>query len=189
MKKVLTSAVMAMLACAGARAQELLIPHDYTETSPQELHLYEQNVLDCVEWLVNTPVDEQSADRQNVRKFVLEWIQATPNVAVYLDPQLMEFTQDSKYTDEMLTVYAGGYLSGLLRDKDTHGDLTLSGEATTKGETKADRIKGVTSAIETSLEFYDKNKDKLGRNNTLEKYKEMLHEGTLREHIESNIRD
>ena len=189
MKRLLTSVVVFMLAGICARGQEVLIPYDYTKTSPQELHIYEQNVLDCVEWLVNTPVDEQPADRQAVRKFVLEWIEATPSVAVYLDPQLMDFTKDSQYMEEILTVYAGGYLSGLLRDKDTRGNLESSASdvAYPKGLTKADRIKGATSAIETSLEFYDLNKDKLGRNSTLEKYKEMLDDGTLREHIESTL--
>lgn len=186
MKKFLMSAVL-MLMCISAWGQEdSLIPFDYTETNPQEFYKYEQNVLNCVDWLVNTPIGERPIDRQVISQFLLIWMQATPSVVLNFDPKLMEFAQNSQYMEEMMTIYVGGYMAGLLREKEAQGKLNQM-TVIPKGTTKADRITAASSAIEASLEFYDINKGTIGRNRMLEKYKKMQKEGTLQDYIEANL--
>ena len=185
MKKILMS-ILFVLTGASMWGQDSLIPFDYAESNPQDFYKYEQNVINCVDWLVNTPIDEKTIDRQVISQFVLIWMQATPSVVMNFDEKLIEFAQNSPYMEELLTVYAGGYMSGLLHEKESQGKLNQS-TMIPKGTTKTDRIKGATNAIERSLEFYDKNKGTIGRNRLLEKYKKMQEAGTLQEYIEANL--
>ena len=56
-----------------------------------------------------------------------------------------------------------------------------------KGTTNADKVTGAMSAIEGCIRFYDNNKEQIGRIRTLEKYKKMQKEGTLRDYVEGNL--
>lgn len=185
MKKLL---VAAMFAFAGlcAWAQDTLIPLDYTEAKPEDFYQYEQNVQNCVDWLMNTPLDERQMDRQVISQFVQVWMQASPTVVFYFDPKLMEFIDDSSYPDEQATVYVGGYMAALLKEKQEKGTLNRM-TALPKGISRADRITGAMGAIESSLEFYDNNRSVLGRNRSLEKLRKMQKEGTLREYVAAHL--
>ena len=186
MKKFLMSAMFMLIGISAWSQEDSLIPFDYTETDPQEFYKYEQNVLNCVDWLINTPIDEHTIDRQVISQFVLIWVQATPSVAINYDPKLLEFAQNIQHQEEVLMVYIGGYMAGLLREKEAQGKLNQM-TVVPKGTNKADRITGATNAIESTLKFYELNKDVIGRNRTLERYKKMQKEGTLNEYIEANM--
>lgn len=185
MKKLL---VAAMFAFAGlcASAQDALIPMDYTETKPEDFYRYEQNVLNCMTWLMETPLDERQMERQVISQFVQVWMQASPTVVIYFDPKLIEFLEVSSYPDEQATVYVGGYLTALLKEKQKQGTLDKM-TALPKGISKADRITGAMGAVESSVEFYDNNRGTLGRNRSLEKLRKMQKEGTLRKYVEANL--
>lgn len=185
MKKLLIAAML-MFTGYGAVAQDALIPMDYADANTQELYQYEQNVINCTEWLVNTPLGERDMDRQVIGQFVLIWMQASPSVVFNFDTKLMEFIENSSYQDEQATVYVGSYMTALLKEKEAAGTLNKS-TLLPKGVSKADKITGAIGAIEGSLEFYDKNYATLGRNRDLEKFRKMKKEGKLREYVEANL--
>lgn len=185
MKKLLLS-VMLICAALCASAQEALIPVDYLDTKPEEFYRYEQNVLNCVKWLIETPLDERQMDRRVINHFVQVWMQASPSVVVNFDNKLIEFLDHSAYRDDQAMVYIGGYMAALLKEKQEQGSLNKI-TALPKGVSKADRITGVMGAIGTSLEFYENNRKVLGRNRTLDELRKMQKEGTLREYVESNM--
>lgn len=185
MKKLLTAA-MFMLISYCAAAQDALIPMDYATTNPEEFYQYEQNVVNCTDWLLNTPLGERDIDRQVIGQFILIWMQASPSVVFNFDTRLMEFLNDSAYPDEQAAVYVGGYMTTLLKEKEAAGTLNKM-TALPKGMSKADKVKGAMGAIETSLDFYDKNYGTLGRNRSLKKLRKMRKDGTLREYVEANL--
>lgn len=161
--KGLIAATLVVIVPASLHAQEPLIPQNFLQTAPEAYYHYEPNVLECVEWL-----------------------RETPSIRISLDPTLTAFLDDAKYFEEQMTVYTGGYAAGLLELKSENGTLgkmTLS----PRGLSDEDRTAGATRAIEYSIAFYDRNRDLLGRNGKLERLKKMQEKGTLRQYVEANL--
>ena len=189
MKRFITSL---RLLCMGlsAMAQEALIPENYMETDPALAYQYEQNILNCSEWLINTPLTpEMQYPRMAVSQFVMMWMQVSPSIQINFDTTLMEFLDDLTSEDlqtNMATVYCASYMAGLIREKAAEGKINTS-TVVPKGTTNADKVTGAMSAIEGCIRFYDNNKEQIGRIRTLEKYKKMQKEGTLRDYVEGNL--
>lgn len=181
-----------MLLCMGltAVAQEALIPENYMETDPQKSYQYEQNILNCSEWLINTPMTpEMQYPRMAINQFVITWMQVSPSIQINFDTALMEFLGDissEEYMTNMTAVYCASYMAGLIREKEAEGKINTS-SIVPKGVSNADKVTGAMSAIEGCIRFYDNNKEQLGRIRMLEKYKKMQKEGTLREYVEGNL--
>ena len=165
--KGLIAATLVVIVPASLHAQEPLIPQNFLQTAPEAYYHYEPNVLECVEWLTETPLEADSFDRRTIGKFIA-------------------FLDDAKYFEEQMTVYTGGYAAGLLglkSENGTLGKMTLS----PRGLSDEDRTAGATRAIEYSIAFYDRNRDLLGRNGKLERLKKMQEKGTLRQYVEANL--
>lgn len=170
--KGLIAATLVVIVPASLHAQEPLIPQNFLQTAPEAYYHYEPNVLECVEWLTETPLEADSFDRRTIGKFIDTWLRETPSIRISLDPTLTAFLDDAKYFEEQMTVYTGGYAAGLLELKSENGTLgkmTLS----PRGLSDEDRTAGATRAIEYSIAFYDRNRDLLGRNGKLERLKKM----------------
>ena len=184
--KGLIAATLVVIVPASLHAQEPLIPQNFLQTAPEADYHYEPNVLECVEWLTDTPLEADSFDRRTIGKFIDTWLRETPSIRISLDPTLTAFLDDAKYFEEQMTVYTGGYAAGLLELKSENGTLgkmTLS----PRGLSDEDRTAGATRAIEYSIAFYDRNRDLLGRNGKLERLKKMQEKGTLRQYVEANL--
>ena len=184
--KGLIAATLVVIVPASLHAQEPLIPQTFLQPAPEAYYHYEPNVLECVEWLTETPLEADSFDRRTIGKFIDTWLRETPSIRISLDPTLTAFLDDAKYFEEQMTVYTGGYAAGLLELKSENGTLgkmTLS----PRGLSDEDRTAGATRAIEYSIAFYDRNRDLLGRNGKLERLKKMQEKGTLRQYVEANL--
>lgn len=180
------AAAFAAIVSAPLHAQEPLIPQDFLQTAPAAYYHYEQNVLECIAWLTETPLEADSFDRRAIGSFIDAWLRETPSIRISLDPALTAFLDGTQYFEEQMTVYAGGYAAGLLelkRENGTLGKMTLS----PRGLSDEDRTAGAARAIEYSIAFYDRNRDLLGRNGKLERLKKMQEKGTLRQYVEANL--
>lgn len=146
--KGLIAATLVVIVPASLHAQEPLIPQNFLQTAPEAYYHYEPNVLECVEWLTETPLEADSFDRRTIGKFIDTWLRETPSIRISLDPTLTAFLDDAKYFEEQMTVYTGGYAAGLLELKSENGTLGkmtlsprgLSDEDRTAGATPGHRI-------------------------------------------------
>lgn len=121
--KGLIAATLVVIVPASLHAQEPLIPQNFLQTAPEAYYHYEPNVLECVEWLTETPLEADSFDRRTIGKFIDTWLRETPSIRISLDPTLTAFLDDAKYFEEQMTVYTGGYAAGLLELKSENGTL------------------------------------------------------------------
>ena len=106
--KGLIAATLVVIVPASLHAQEPLIPQNFLQTAPEAYYHYEPNVLECVEWLTETPLEADSFDRRTIGKFIDTWLRETPSIRISLDPTLTAFLDDAKYFEEQMTVYTGG---------------------------------------------------------------------------------
>lgn len=150
----------------GLFAQSLEVPKDYKLKNAEDYEQYEDNIVECVNWLIKTPITKKTATRKNANKFVLEWISGSPKVLVEIQPKIVNFM--GSYPDYLL-IFMGGWAKYSIENDEYK-----------------DKVAGSLAGIEAVIEFYKNNKDDLKKEKHIEKYIKMQQKGTLKDYIKKH---
>jgi hypothetical protein len=82
MKKIFLTLFLATLSCA-LFAQDFEVPENVKLEKAEDYAPYEQDVIKCVNWLINTPITEQKSKRKDANAFLLKWINGSPDRILY----------------------------------------------------------------------------------------------------------
>lgn len=123
---------------------------------------YEKDVLSAINWMTSTPVDENPGQRKEAEKFLFTWVSGSPDVSVVIDPRIIDLSNDG----HLLLVYIGGWAKNAIENP------------------KADKEENLTAALNTTLEFYQNNKEALGKNKATEKLLKLKEKGKFEEHVQ-----
>lgn len=146
-------------------SQDFKVPANYKLEAAEDYAKYEQDVIDAVTWLQNTPVNEERGRRKEVVRFLMQWITGSPTVTIEIG-KLVTFMDDADY----LMLFMGGWTKYALTTKDF-----------------TDKVKGNQAGIESVIDFYKKNKDIMGTHKGVEKYIKLQEKGKLAKYIESKV--
>ena len=165
MKKNATALLVFMLLIsAQSFAQEFQVPENYAFNTKEDYYTYEKDVIEGINWLVNTPVSSNTAKRKEVNAFLMQWLSGSPYVTIELSQDIITFTD----CPDCLMVFLGGWTKYALETKDN-----------------SNKIKGNLAGIESLIEFYKKNQDALGKNKAIQKYIKLQEKAKLLKYIES----
>ncbi len=163
MKKLL--AILAFSAfAAGSFAQDFKVPKDVVLKEAADYKEYEEDVINCVDWLMKTPVNEQETKRREANAFLITWISGSPNVSVQLDEKVVNFMKPNA---ELLIIFMGGWTKYVLETGDT------------------DALQGNLNGIQSVITFYKANKSNLKKDKNVEKYIKMQENGTLEAYLKN----
>ncbi|MCP9612618.1 hypothetical protein [Coprobacter tertius] len=165
-KQVLLFFVLFLSAVVYADGFE--IPKNYKFEKESDYAAYEKDIIDCVDWLIATPVNEQVEKRQKAYEFLLLWTEGAPKPMVVIFPEIVQFTD---FTDG-LVIFVGGWVRYSLKTRDFE-----------------DRVAAVTAGLEAVNEFYTLNKDRLQKDDRIEKYIKLQKKGKLKKYVQKNIPD
>lgn len=87
-------------------AQDFEIPKNIKLEQESDYLKYEEDVLNGINWLENTGVQDYITKRENISAFVLEWIMGTPTISIGLQAFQINLT---KKNPELLTSFLGGW--------------------------------------------------------------------------------
>ena len=87
-------------------AQDFEIPKNIKLKQESDYMKYEDDVLNGINWLENTSIQEQITKRENTSAFVLKWIMGTPTISIGLQAFQIDLT---KKNPELLTSFLGGW--------------------------------------------------------------------------------
>jgi hypothetical protein len=163
--KTITLTLLLTILSVGVFAQEFEVPKDYKFQTAKDYAPYEKDIINCVTWLLNTPLTEQPDKRKESNAFLLKWLTGSPTIKIEIKGEIVTFMD----TPELLMLFMGGWAKYSLES----GDLN-------------NKVKGNMAGIEAVIEFYTKNKEALSKNKNVEKYIKMKEKGTLKEFIEKN---
>lgn len=149
-------------------AQDFEVPKNYTLSQAEDYAQYEEDILKCIDWLVQTPHNEQASKRESTNSFLLAWLTGSPNVTIVLKAEIVTFIDET--TPELLMIFLGGWT-----------------KYTLESDGSKDEVSGNLAGIEAVIEYYKKNKDFLPKNKNVEKYIKMKNKGKLKDFVESNI--
>lgn len=163
MKKTLLTLFISALSL-GVYAQHFEVPADYKLIAKEDYAPYEQDVVNCVDWITNTPLNMEADKRKDANAFLLKWVSGSPTVHIEIKEEVVTFLGSSP---ELLMVYLGGWTRYSLQSKDFDN-----------------KVEGSLAGIESVIDFYSKNKAFLPKDKNIEKYIKMKEKGKLREYIE-----
>jgi hypothetical protein len=163
----LTAIIVLLLTTAMVYAQECDVPKDYVLEKPEDFAFYESDILKCINWLLNTPVNDQPTKRKEVNAFVLKWISGSPNVTIEMNMKIADF---AKPNPELLMIFMCGWTKYSLESRVFN-----------------DKVMGNLKGVEAVIDFYTKNKAALEKDKNAEKYIKLKEQGKLEEYIKSNI--
>ena len=144
-------------------AQEFQVPTNYNLVKVEDYAPYEQDVINCVSWLANVPLDQNTEKRKEASAFLMKWITGSPNVKIELRQDIAPFMTSNL---DMLMAFLGGWTKYSLETRDFSNPL-----------------KGNIAGIENVIFVYNKNKKITGKDKNIEKYIKLQSKGTLEKEI------
>jgi D-arabinose 1-dehydrogenase-like Zn-dependent alcohol dehydrogenase len=166
MKKILSTLVFSVI-ITGLFAQDFNVPTNYVLKSPADYAKYEADIIQCINWLMITPLNEQASKRKEANAFFMQWLTGAPNVSVDIKQEIVTFMQPNA---DLLMIFMGGWVKYALENKDYKNKFQSN-------------LKGIESVIE----FYQRNLNFLKRDKNVEKYIKMKEKGTLEDYITKNL--
>lgn len=165
MKTIRLTLFLTIFSC-GLYAQDFVVPKNYTLEKANDFDKYEADVVNCVNWLISTPVNEQTERRKEANAFLFKWISGSSKVHIEIKQEIVTFMDSG----ELLMIFMGAWTKYSLETKDFDN-----------------KINGTIHGVESVIDFYNKNKGKISKNKGAEKYLKMKEKGTLKEYIEKNV--
>lgn len=163
-KKVI--GVLLFLVSFQTFSQDFETPKDYKLEKDEDFVLYEQNVIDGVNWLLKTPLTQDQVKRKRVTTFLMKWLTGSPNVSIELTQEIVTFIGCS----DCLMAFMGGWAKYSIENKDY-----------------TNKVKGNMAGIESVIEFYKKNMGALGKIKAIQKYMKLQEKNQLEKNIESKL--
>ena len=112
------------------------VPAGYELKAKEDYAKYESAIVEAAKWLEETDLDKEKAKRQEVNRFLIQWISGSPDISVELHPAVTHLYGKN---DQLLGVYMAGAARYMIENK---------------GST--DRIKGIKAGIVSMINVYKK---------------------------------
>jgi hypothetical protein len=151
----------------SVHAQAFEIPDFYSFETAEDYESYEQDVLAGINWLLETPINEQTAKRKKTNAFVLKWMTGTPKVTLKIQASVVPFMSTSP---DLLLVFMAGWTKHALEQ-----------------QAYKDARAGTLAGLEAVIAFYTRNKAAMGKDKQVEKFVKMQQKGTLVAFVEKEV--
>lgn len=164
--KTITFSLFLMTVSFCLYSQEFEVPENYNLNNEGDYTAYEQDVIQCFDWLMKIPINEQTEKRKLANAFLLKWLTGSPNVQLEIKQEIVSFIGTSP---DLLMIFMGGWAKYSLQSRKFD-----------------DRFGGNKAGVESVIEFYKKNKKYIPKDKNVEKYIKMKEKGTLDGYIRKN---
>jgi len=163
MKTIKLTLILTVLSF-GTFAQTFEIPN-YKLQNAEDYDTSENDIVNCVDWLMKTPINDQVDKRKDANAFLMKWISGSPKVHIEIKQEIVTFMD----SPDLLMIFIGTWAKYSIESKDFNN-----------------KINGTMTGIESEIDFYTKNKGQISKNKGVEKYIKMKEKGTLKEYVEKN---
>lgn len=164
MKTIRLTLILTILSF-GLLAQDFEVPKNYKLENAKDYDTYENDVVNSVNWLIKTPLNEQADKRKEANAFLFKWISGSSKVHIEIKQEIVTFMD----SPDLLMIFMGAWTKYSIESKDFN-----------------DKINGTMTGVESVIDFYTKNKGLISKNKGVKKYIKMKEKGTLKEYVEKN---
>ena len=156
-----------MTVSTGLISQDFEVPSNYKLESAGDFALYEKDIINCVNWMINTPLVDQGAKRTDASIFLVEWLKGNPYITIKPSKEIATFMNSSP---NLVLIFMGGWARYAIEKHDFKNKLA-----------------GNIAGIETVIDFYTLNRKDLGRDKYVEKYIKMKENETLEDYVQKKL--
>ena len=147
-------------------AQTFVVPKDYVFNTPEDFRKYEQQIIQCIDYLNQTPLNKEVANRQAASEFFIKWIYGTPDIEVVVYKKIIPFINNKP----LFEIFLCGYVAK---------------EIELKSENKV--LDCYINGIKDVVQFYQKNRKQIRRSASVEKYSKLYKEGKLEQYLKQKV--
>lgn len=140
LKNSLFAFVLTLFVAQLSWSQTFEVPDNVKLEVAEDYIKHEQRILDCINWLENTPMSEESDKRMMANAYLMKWATGTPTVTISMQSFQVDLTTKNP---ELLMIFIGGWIKYAIENPDD------------KDNVKAGNISGINSLIKV----YSSNKD------------------------------
>ena len=169
MKKLLFVTVLLSI-CQLGFAQEFEVPAAYEMKTLEDYARYQPMMVDCINWLENTPVNEQTEKRKAANKFLLQWVTGTDYVSMEIHADMIKHSDKNA---QLLLVFLGGWAKYALENP----------------EDKNNQKMGNLAGLHSVIAFYQKNTAYLKKDRSVKKLIKLQEKEKLEEWVEERLSD
>jgi hypothetical protein len=76
-------------------AQNFEVPKSYKFEKIEDYAFYEQDIINCVNWMLTSPVNEQETKRKAAYSFLMQWVIGSPTVKIGIKTEIVNFAASS----------------------------------------------------------------------------------------------
>jgi hypothetical protein len=148
-------------------AQTFQVPQNVTLKTNEDYAKYEKDIISFVNWLEETPVNEQQDKRKAGSAFFITWITGAPNVTIELNADIANFAENP----DLLVAFMGGWTRFVLENPKEGTDV----------------LKGNMAGLKTAIKIYKKGNG-IKKSKNIDKLIKMDDAGELEKWVASNIK-
>ena len=154
------------IATIALHGQTFEVPVNYTMKTKADYVRYQQDVVSCFDFLMATPSNEEMDKRMDAGGFMMRWFSGSPYLNIEMNPKIVNFTE---VNPDLALIFMGGWMKQVV----TTGDSSV--------------VNGNLKGLESVIQYYQKNRDKLEKDAHVEKYIKMKEKGELEAFIKKNV--
>ena len=149
-----------------AIGQNFEIPKGYDFKTAKDYSKYEAQIIEAVNWLESTPLDQETAKRKDVSAFFIKWLTGTPTVSVEVTSIVSKFSEKNP---DFLILFMGGWARYKLQNS-----------------SETDKIKLNTEGVKAVIKSYKAGGAK--KDKEVEKIAKLTSEEDLTNWVKSNVK-
>lgn len=161
-KTVFISLLILITLTQTSSAQELLTELPSTK---EEFIASEKKVLATIDWLENTPINQEEEKRKSLNALLLVWVTNSPTVTLEINADALTFTEK---TPDLLVIFMGGWIRYSLENNYSK-----------------DAVQGTLAGIKSAIKVYKTGL--LKKNKEMEKLIETDEKGELENWVRKKL--
>ncbi|MCD7970117.1 MAG: hypothetical protein LUF87_07175 [Alistipes sp.] len=170
MKKLIFTVILLPLFASAANAQATVPPYRFETAS--DYTRYNDAILECCNWMINTPLEEYLPYVDEMVVFIYEWSMGSPDVMILLDPYFMPYYENIP----LLMVW---HMAGATKYQLERGIYA----------TKVEDIRASTLAgVEAALNCYEQNRELFVTDKATEKLLKARQKGKIEKELVKRIK-
>ena len=117
-QKTVITLFLSILCLQVGLSQEFEMPKDLKLESAEDYKKHEPNVVKCINWLENTPINQNPDKRTDANAYLMLWATGTPSVTIEMQAFQMDLTTKNA---SLLMSFIGGWIKHVIEnpnDKD-----------------------------------------------------------------------
>ncbi|GAT61871.1 hypothetical protein [Paludibacter jiangxiensis] len=168
MKTKILLLILFCLSINQIKSQTFEIPKNVVLSAKEDYAKYEKEIIACVNWLENSPLDKDVSKRKEANVFFMKWLTGSPTVSINLNADyIIKYTEKNP---DLLLIFMAGWTRYSLENNYSN-----------------DQMKGYYEGFKSMISVYKRGIG-IQKEKNMEKLIKIYDEGQLEDWITKNLK-